>query len=368
MFTGSNVGPPPIVGGKGTDSGIYALQLRKKLLEQQLQLVQGRYDKVASIVERKHRRKAGAGPEQDEKKHAKQHHSNKIPGQNGAPPIPKGGEAPLPRIPGGGWSPFDIRTRAAELQLLPPPEDVVHTASTFKPHGTIHQLRMKSLLRDKHLELEKKAAQEAARKRPPPKPIGQDNGPPPLFLSRYSMGEIPCSIEHGTGEGLALLWVCPLKQLDYQHYLPIFAEGARCKADPCQFMAQQGLLDLLEAAEGDPGRVLPSLKEVVKGLRAACQTRIPKLLIYVCRALEALVRVGPEVGEALIRHYKMVLNILNLHVNETRNLGDGMDYKQRTGGDLGEVIQSTLNTLERGGGPAAFAAINYSVPTYTSCI
>ena len=41
------------------------------------------------------------------------------------------------------------------------------------------------------------------------------------------MGYVPCSVEHGQGEGNALVWVCPLQQLDYDHYLPVFLEGIR---------------------------------------------------------------------------------------------------------------------------------------------
>ena len=39
--------------------------------------------------------------------------------------------------------------------------------------------------------------------------------------------------------GNALSWVCPLHNLDYEHYLPIFFDGVRCTEDPYKFMARQ---------------------------------------------------------------------------------------------------------------------------------
>lgn len=48
--------------------------------------------------------------------------------------------------------------------------------------------------------------------------------PASMFPNRYARGELPCSIEHGRG-GQYLSWVCPLENLDYDYYLPIFFDG-----------------------------------------------------------------------------------------------------------------------------------------------
>lgn len=37
----------------------------------------------------------------------------------------------------------------------------------------------------------------------------------------------------------ALVWLCPLEQLDYDHYLPMFFDGIRCLEDPCKMLARQ---------------------------------------------------------------------------------------------------------------------------------
>jgi hypothetical protein len=51
--------------------------------------------------------------------------------------------------------------------------------------------------------------------------------PPSMFPDRYLRGELPCSIEHGVS-GQYLSWVCPLENLDYDYYLPLFFDGESC--------------------------------------------------------------------------------------------------------------------------------------------
>lgn len=48
--------------------------------------------------------------------------------------------------------------------------------------------------------------------------------PESMLPNRYLRGELPCNIEHGT-KGHYLSWVCPLENLDYEYYLPIFFDG-----------------------------------------------------------------------------------------------------------------------------------------------
>ena len=45
-----------------------------------------------------------------------------------------------------------------------------------------------------------------------------------MLPNRYLRGELPCTIEHG-GKGHYLSWACPLENLDYEYYLPIFFDG-----------------------------------------------------------------------------------------------------------------------------------------------
>lgn len=45
-----------------------------------------------------------------------------------------------------------------------------------------------------------------------------------------------------------------------------------------------------------------------------------------------------------------------------------MDYAQRKGQNIGDLIQETLELLEQHGGEDAFINIKYLVPTYESVV
>lgn len=49
------------------------------------------------------------------------------------------------------------------------------------------------------------------------------------------------------------------------------------------------------------------------------------------------------------------------------NCGDRIDYAQKNNMNLGDLIDETLQVLERHGGEDAFINIKYMVPTYESC-
>jgi len=50
------------------------------------------------------------------------------------------------------------------------------------------------------------------------------------------------------------------------------------------------------------------------------------------------------------------------------NSGDGIDYSQRKRENLGDLIQETLEVLERHGGEDAYINIKYMIPSHESCI
>ena len=52
----------------------------------------------------------------------------------------------------------------------------------------------------------------------------------------------------------------------------------------------------------------------------------------------------------------------------TVNVGDDIDYSQQKRENIGDLIEETLQLLEREGGEDAFINIKYMVPTYESCI
>lgn len=55
-------------------------------------------------------------------------------------------------------------------------------------------------------------------------------------------------------------------------------------------------------------------------------------------------------------------------VNNPVNIGDKIDYAQRKNENLSDLIQETLEVLEKHGGEDAYINIKYMIPTYESCM
>lgn len=49
-------------------------------------------------------------------------------------------------------------------------------------------------------------------------------------------------------------------------------------------------------------------------------------------------------------------------------MGAGIDHSTSRGENVGDLIEDTLQILERYGGPDAFINIKYMIPTYESCV
>ena len=86
------------------------------------------------------------------------------------------------------------------------------------------------------------------------------------------------------------------------------------------------------------------------------------------KKLQKLVQSGEFIGEALVPYYRQILPMFNLFKRKTLNIGDKIDYGQRYNCRLGELIQDTLEILEKHGGEDAYINIKYMIPTYESCM
>lgn len=188
-----------------------------------------------------------------------------------------------------------------------------------------------------------------------------------MFPNRYVRAELPCTIEHG-GKGQYLSWACPLDNLDYTYYLPVFFDGLQVDQPPSDFLARQGVEDLLLGARGHPERIIPCLKACARFLRNALATFKPAVVLGTFKAIQQLVKVGPGVGEALMPYGKLFLGPIAAFLDMSRNIGDQIDYGQRRNDDIGEEALKTLEYLEENGGPRAYECIKNSIPTYKSCI
>ena len=63
-----------------------------------------------------------------------------------------------------------------------------------------------------------------------------------------------------------------------------------------------------------------------------------------------------------------ILPIINIFKNNNINLGDRIDYGQQRRENMGDLINETLESLEKHGGEDAFINIKYMIPTYESCL
>jgi hypothetical protein len=109
-------------------------------------------------------------------------------------------------------------------------------------------------------KLMKAREDEAARKAKKEKIKPKVKIPESMLPNRYIRGELPCTIEHGAEKYLS--WACPLENLDYEYYLPLFFDGLQCDDMVVGFIARKGIEDMLYASKGSPERikaVIPAL-------------------------------------------------------------------------------------------------------------
>ncbi len=141
---------------------------------------------------------------------------------------------------------------------------------------------------------------------------------------------------------------------------------------PYAFVAEQGVMDMLEAGAH---KVLPVIPQLIIPVKTALNTRQKDVIVKILKILQALVNCDVAVsggsgliGQALVPYYRQILPVLNIFINNNENLGDGIDYAQRKRKNLGELIIQTLEQLEIHGGEDAFINIKYLVPTYQSVV
>ena len=101
---------------------------------------------------------------------------------------------------------------------------------------------------------------------------------------------------------------------------------------------------------------------------AALNTRDAEIVCITLKILQQLVVCSDTIGEALVPYYRQILPVLNLMKTQNANMGDKIDYSQRKGRNLGDLIQQTLEMFEQNGGEDAFINIKYMIPTYESCV
>lgn len=115
-------------------------------------------------------------------------------------------------------------------------------------------------------------------------------------------------------------------------------------------------------------KVLPVIPQLIIPIKTALNTRDSEIIGITLKILQALVTCSETIGEALVPYYRQILPIFNLYKQKNTNLGDKIQYGQRKGVVLGDLIQQTLELFETHGGEDAFINIKYMIPTYESCV
>jgi len=212
----------------------------------------------------------------------------------------------------------------------------------------------------------KPKAEAPSEKKPKPPVAGayaKRDPAPTTFRKFYERGDLPIAVEHRASGGNRILWKVDPEKLDYHHYLPIFFDGLREIQEAYVFLAYEGVKDLL--SKGGP-KILPVIPQLIMPIKSALNTRDPDVICRILHVIQQLVLSGDMIGESLVPYYRQILPIFNLFKGHNSNLGDGIEYSQRKRGNVGDLIQETLELLERNGGEDAFINIKYMIPTYES--
>ncbi|XP_038050245.1 parkin coregulated gene protein homolog [Patiria miniata] len=189
-------------------------------------------------------------------------------------------------------------------------------------------------------------------------------GKPTSFRKFYERGDFPIALEHDT-KGNKIAWKIEIDKLDYHHYLPLFFDGLKETTHPYEFFARQGVHDLLEHGGN---RIVSVIPQLIMPIKEALNLRNHKVICTTLKVLQHLVVSADLAGEALVPYYRQILPMLNTFKNQNLNIGDGIDYGQQKRENIGDLIQETLEALEKHGGEDAFINIKYMVPTYESSV
>lgn len=327
---------------------IMQIQLQKRLLEEQISLADRKLDRLGDILQKKAMRRTDFG-------------------------LPKA-DPSNEKITNFGVTLGELRLsptkRANYNTIIVEPEEPVPSAFTKSSHPKLTAIRDRNLInlvaKTQIKKMAKKREVDIELKERNRKKIPKVKVPESMLPNRYLRGELPCTIEHGTFRYLS--WACPLENLDYEYYLPIFFDGLQVKETTVKFIARQGIEDMLYASRGNPGRVLPVIPKLARPLRNALAKFDIDIMLGTLKTLEQLLTCNEEVGEVLMPYGKQFLAPLSFFMDKRKNIGDKIDYGQRNGDDVGEEITKVLELMETRGGPNALRSIQFSIPVYQSCV
>ncbi|GAB6030933.1 hypothetical protein CHUAL_007759 [Chamberlinius hualienensis] len=134
------------------------------------------------------------------------------------------------------------------------------------------------------------------------------------FRRFYERGDFPLMISHAN-KGNKITWKAEFSHLDYDYLLPLFFDGLCEVVYPYEFIARQGIDDLIS---NGPDKVLPLLPKIIPHLRKALNTRNRQVIETTLKILQNMVKNIDGFGVQLVQHYKQILPILNIFKNQNR--------------------------------------------------
>lgn len=272
----------------------------------------------------------------------------------------------LPSIEGSGRHAKKKPHKLPQLTRLKEDADSRPHSFETERHQAMDAVQLPSPTRsliDRHVQHTKHDERQQLEHLPPVAGAFKRRGAPnSLFPRAYQRGELPIMLESKPG-GRTLRWTQDIGTLDYSKYFPLFVEGMREPSQPFNFLAREGAFQLLAFGAQHPDKVIDCLPSALSALRTLLDTRESEHIRDALLVLQQLAKI-PGLGVLLVPYYRQLLPVLNLFKNKRRNMGDSMDFKQKTRRDVSEMILDTLELLEQTGGPDAFVNIKYMVPTY----
>jgi hypothetical protein len=294
------------------------LKLQKKLLEEQIYKTDGKIQKLGNILVKKTVSRPSLLHPEDYTFTSSGHTVSEL----------RANQNPIKSRP-------VIQTRDP-YSMEPVPvtnERILNIRQQFLIHTTGRQEVQRKIA--KKAEKEKKAQKKE-------KSAPKIKVPESMLPNRYLRGELPCTIEHGGPNGKYLSWACPLENLDYEYYLPVFFDGLQCNDNIVAFIARQGIEDLLYASKGHPERIIPVIPNLVRPLRNALSTFNREVLLGVLKVVQQLITCNEGIGDALLKYGRQFLAPMGFFMEENKNLGDSIDYGQRKGDDVGEEVKNLI--------------------------
>ncbi len=185
------------------------------------------------------------------------------------------------------------------------------------------------------------------------------------FRNYYTRGDIPIRVLH-SGSLNKIKWNIEPDKIDLKKYLPLFVDGLKEKTDPYRFLAILGSFELIESNSLE--KIIECLPLIIMPMKRVLNTKDFDVIAVMCKFIQKLLNDHPEAGKELVPYYRQLLPVFNLLKNRNKNLGDKIEYNQRKGLNIGDLVNQTLELMEVTGGEDAFINIKYMIPTYESYV